>query len=244
MNGTLIPTTETGSLDALPAMVGTAGWATKIVATQSVTPKFTIILPHRRNPGNDRALKIALECLFTNTQNDFHLLIDAAEDQPLYPRINRLVEQSRTDCVVYWSSDMFPAPGWDQPMLDLWDERTIVTNVLVEPGVIGVHPNNVHCDFGRTPETFRRAEFEEWAKAGPVPSGHWFAPWMLSRSRFLELGGMPENLQGDDLGFTPGDVVFFEKWLTTGGTVKRARGFAYHLQRWSQIEEQEAGKRR
>ena len=206
-------------------------------------PAFTVILPHKRNPGNDRALRVALECLFTNTVNEFHLLVDAAYDQPLYPRINKLVEQARTDCVVYWSSDMFPAKNWDQPMLDLWDKNTIVVPVLVEPGVIALHPANLQKDFGKTPEQFLRDSFEEWAETAPVPNGYWFAPWMLSRTSFLEAGGLQENLQGDDQGFSSADVEFFDAWVANRKEIKRARSFAYHLQRWSEPAEQIASKR-
>lgn len=100
---------------------------------------FTVLLPHKRNPGNDRSLSVCLDCLFANTVNDFRLNIDAAYDQPLYPRINAMVEAATTEVCVYWSSDIFAAPGWDDAMLQAWSPNTIVTGVLVEPGMIGVH---------------------------------------------------------------------------------------------------------
>lgn len=209
-----------------------------------MTPSMTIILPHKRNPGNDAALKVALECLFDNTRNDFILIIDAAEDKPLYPRVNSMVGQSTTDCCVYWSSDMFAAPDWDVPMLELWEPDTFVTNVLVEPGVIGMHPDNVHMDFGRKPETFRRAEFEEWCKTAPVPNNFgWYAPYMFSRWKFLDFGGLHTGLAGDHQGFTPADQLLFEKWQAAGRHIKRARSYTYHLQRYSEQDEQEHDKR-
>lgn len=206
---------------------------------------FTIILPHLRNPGNDRALAICLDMLMANTVNDFTLLMDTRTDIPLHAIVNELVGQACTEAVVYWSSDMFPAPGWDVPMLALADEHTFVTNTLVEPGVIGVWSESIQKDFGRTPETFDRAGFEEYAKSAEVPNGEgWVAPVIYPRTGFLIMGGLTIGLPGDHHGFTSADMDLFERWRAAGNHVVRAHGsFAYHLQRWSQIDEQIAGKR-
>lgn len=205
---------------------------------------FTIILPHKRNPGNDAALRIALDCLMTNTANDFILLMDAAYDQPLYPRVNAMVRAATTEACVYWSSDMFPAPDWDVPMLSLLDANTLVTNVLVEPGVIGMHPDNVRQDFGRTPATFNRSAFEEWTLTAPVPDNFgWYAPYMFPRTGWLDIGGLEMGLQPDHQGFTPADMLLFERWQARGGAIKRARSYTYHLQRWSELDEQMHEKR-
>lgn len=206
---------------------------------------FTVVLPHLRNPGNDASLRVALDCLFANTVHDFHLLIDTSVGH-LPEIVNRMIDHAPTDCIVYTASDTFFAPGWDAPMLALWNADTIVTNVLVEPGVIGMHPDNVQKDFGRKPETFRRAEFEAWVTSGdaPVPNNFgWYAPFMISRQRFLERGGLATNLNGDHHGFTPADVLFFEEWQAVGKAIQRARSFAYHLQRYSQEDEQMHEKR-
>lgn len=201
---------------------------------------FTIVLPHKRNPGNDRALQIALDCLFTNTREDFQLLMDAAVDEPLYPRITRLIDMARTEVIVYTCSDIFHAPGWDIPMLNLINNTTFVTGVLVEPGAMAPHEDNVHRDFGRRPETFRRAEFEEWATTtDQVPSGIGFpAPYAFSRSRFFKLGGFEMNLAPDHQGFTGADMVLFDRNVQRGGSNVRAKSYFYHLQRYSELSEQ------
>lgn len=204
---------------------------------------LTIILPHKRNPGNDAALRIALDTLFTNTRADFHLLVDAAVEQPLYERLNRMVAQADTECVVYWSSDMFAAPDWDGPMLALFDANTFVTNALVEPGAIGVHEQNVTRDFGRKPDQFRRAEFEAWAASKPeYPQGEgWYAPFMFPRTGFLELGGLRLDLGPFPQGAP--DMELFKLWKSMGRRVVRAQSYTYHMQRYSDLEEQEAAKR-
>jgi hypothetical protein len=206
---------------------------------------LTIILPHLRNPGNDRALAVALDCLFANTRSDFDLLI-ATEKRPLAGLVNEMIASARTDCVVYTASDTFFAPGWDEPMLALWTPDTLVTNVLVEPGAIGMHPDNVHKDFGRKPDTFRRADFEAWATSGaaPVPNNFgWYAPFMISRAAFLAQGGYATDLGQDHRGFTAADQLFFDDWQRSGKRIIRARSYAYHLQGYSDEGEQQHVKR-
>ncbi len=201
---------------------------------------MTIVLPHRRNEKNDQALRIALEMIYSNTVNDFILISDAATDQPLYERVNRMVDQATTDTVIYMCSDIFPAPGWDVPMLALVNYQTFVTGVVAEPGIMGMHPDNVDRDFGRRPETFRRAAFEEWAEQGQFPTGVGFpAPLMFSRARWQDLGGLQTaGLSGDGQGFYPADLALLDAHTACGWWVKRARSYFYHLQRYSEPAEQ------
>ena len=210
-----------------------------------MTAAFTIILPHKRNPGNDAALRICLEMLMANTRHDFILLMDAAVNSPLYPRVNAMVEQTMTDLFVYWASDMFASPGWDEPMLARVTPETIVTNTVVEPGVISMHGGNHKMDFGRRPETFNRAAFEGWCnEGGHVAGGEgWYAPYMMHRDCFLDMGGLDLNID-QGLEFGGADMALFARWKANGNRVVRAPGsWAYHLQRYSDEGEQQAAKR-
>lgn len=215
-----------------------------------MTPPMTIILPHKNNPGNNAALRICIETLIANTRTEFNLLMSAAYNQPLFPAIDRLIRQSETDIFVFWNSDMFPAPGWDLPMLDLFDYNTIVNPILTEPGAIGIFTDNVEWDFGRKPETFRREDFEAWATSGsaPVPLGEgWYAPYMMSKQRYLDIGGIDldeGDIQARD-GFNtrPLDIDMYNKHKAMGGVVRRAVSYVYHLQRYSDPVEQTKGNR-
>jgi len=205
-----------------------------------MNPVFTVLLPHKRNIGNNAALAICLNCLVVNSYYPFALLMSAAHDQPLYQTMNQLVEKAPTYCCVFLHSDMFVAPGWDYVMIQAYNPNTFVTGLLVEPGAIGVWQGNVEKDFGRKPETFRRAEFEEWAASAESPqaSGEgWVAPVMFSRSRWLELGGHDLN---DPIGtiWTGLDVKLFDKHKAQGGRVIQAWSLVYHLQRYSELSEQ------
>lgn len=206
---------------------------------------FTVILPHKRNAGNDAALSICMDMLKANTASpDFEIIISCAVDRSLFPAIDRMIRQAETEYIVFWNSDMFPAPNWDTVMLQHAAYDTIVNPILVEPGVMGIHPDNVEWDFGRRPDTFRRQDFETWAQqaSSPVPSGEgFFAPYLMSRQRYLDLGGF--DLSGDLRGFVQRDIDFYAKHKANGGKVVRARTYVYHLQRYSEIAEQQKENR-
>ncbi len=206
---------------------------------------ITIILPHKRNPGNNEALSLCLDMLQTNTVSDFVLIMAADNSGQIYPAVNAMVRQAQTEVCVYWASDMFAAPGWDLPMLQLFEMDTFINNTVVEPGVISMYGGNHKEDFGRTPETFNRPAFEAWAVNGHTAGGDgWFAPYMFPRSGFIEMGGLDTTIDAD-LEFGSADMALFDKWKETGNRVIRAPGsFVYHLQRWSDVHEQEAEKRK
>lgn len=204
-----------------------------------MTPEFTLILPHKRNPGNDAALAICLDMLAEHTVNDYILLMDAATDRPLYPRVNRLFELAPTELCIYWASDMFPGPGWDVALLEAWDCEAIVCPTVCEPGAIAMWAGNHPLDLGRTPETFDRQAFEQWClDGGHFPQGKpWFAPYLISKQGFWEMGGLGEDYLGE---FTKSDVDLFDRWEQAGRRIVRARGsWVYHLQRYSDLMEQE-----
>jgi hypothetical protein len=201
-------------------------------------PELTIVLPHKRNPGNDAALRICLDMLQANTVSDFILLLDAAENEPLYPRVNRLFDIAPTDLCVYWASDMFPSPGWDVAMLEVYEPDVLVTNTVVEPGAIAMYGGNHQKDFGRTPETFDRDAFEIWCADGGHNAGGdpWYAPYLISKAGFWEMGGLNEDSNQE---FSASDVALFRQWKETGHRVVRAQNsWVYHLQRYSDPAEQ------
>jgi len=199
---------------------------------------FTIILPHKRNPGNDAALRICLNCLFANTVNDFHLLMDVATDKPLYERIHKLAVQATTECVIYTCSDTFHAPGWDVPMLAAFQPNRLVFGVVMEPGMIGVHAGNVQGDYGRRPEQYDRAGFESWAaRQEPSPAGYGYpAPLMFGRTIYLQYDYPFEN--ADSAEFYPRDDIIIDRMLEANAIERvRVRSYFYHLQRYSADEE-------
>lgn len=208
-----------------------------------MTAAFTLIIPHKRNPGNDLAFQLCIACLLANTVNEFRLAVDTNTEDSIYTRVNRMIKQADTDCCVYLASDTFVARQWDVPMLELWNRDTIVTGVIVEPGAIGLHSDNVYADFGRKPETFRRDAFEAWAAMQttlPNKGRGWPGHYMFSRQAYMDTGLLETDLDGE---FTPADMRKWDSWQSYGREFARALSFSYHLQRYSDEYEQTHEKR-
>jgi hypothetical protein len=133
-------------------------------------PAFSIIFPHKRTPVNDQCLKIALHAIKKNTTNKYELII--VEDPPggkidPYEAWNVAIPQAKSDHIIFSNTDVILAPGWDLPLVKYFDEKTIITQYLIECGAIGVHLNNIQRDFGKTPAAFRMHEFEDFTRTNP-----------------------------------------------------------------------------
>lgn len=211
-----------------------------------ISPPISILLPHLRNASNDGALQVALDTLTAHTTLDYELIIEAVEERrDIYAVLNRMARRALGEYLIPWNSDVFASPNWLTPMWDARSVETIVSPTMVECGAIPVNDLNLQKDFGRRPETFRRAEFEDWVRAGGGQRTDWhdgdrawFFPSLINRRRFLELGGFdttrgyfPEH---------PLDIWFWDKWEACGGKFKRVKSWVYHLQAYN---EPERGKR-
>jgi hypothetical protein len=98
-------------------------------------------------------------------------------------------------------------------------------------------------DFGMLPETFRRKEFEEWARAGPLPGGQGHhAPVIFDRKAFLDFGGY--NLSLGEYPNAALDQELWARWEVSGRRFVRARSYCYHLQQWSNPNERVKRSRR
>lgn len=207
-------------------------------------PAFTILLPHLREPNNDAALKICLDCIVSNTSVNYELIIESvAERRDIYRVLNKMAERASTKWIVFHNSDVFVAPGWAEPLLAAADETKIITGVIVECGAIGVNVLNHHRNFGMTPETFRRGEFERWVKETPeIPDGDgWYFPSLHNRHSFLDMGGFDTHLGTFP---DPLDIDYWNRWREAGYGVRRVPSFCYHLQFWSSESEQTKAVRR
>lgn len=205
-------------------------------------PLVSILLPHLRNPSNDAALRVCLDCLITNTGINFELMLESvAERRDIYGVLNHMAARCNTDWILPLNTDVFVAPGWIEPLYEARDADTIVSPVMVECGAIPVNDLNLERNFGRRPETFRRAEFETWVADGGGwrddwrdGDAAWYFPSLLARDGFVnamhgfdtDLGGFPAPL----------DVDYWARWTARGGKFKRVQSFVYHLQAYNETE--------
>lgn len=205
-------------------------------------PNLSILIPHKHEPENDKALAIALACIVANTRCDYELLLDTTTPGDPYVILNDMARRATGDWLVFGNSDLFFAPGWDVEALKLADPDTMVSITLVEPGAIGVHIQNIHRNFGYTPETFDRGGFESFAQSSPeLPAGEGFYFYALRhRETFLSRGGFDTRIGPFP---TPVDIAYHEAWLADGKRVVRSAALAYHLQNYSNHAEQEKAVR-
>lgn len=199
--------------------------------------RLSILIPHKRNPVNDRALSIALSCIVDNTDVDYELIVDTETPADPYALLNSMATRARGEYLFFGNSDLFLAPNWAASMLEAAQPDWIITGILVECGAIGVHENNHPHNFGMLPESFDRTGFEKWCKQSPeYPQGEgWYFPSLHHRATFLEFGGFDTDLgQFPD----PLDAIYWDRWRGSGRHVHRVSSFAYHLQNLSNETEQ------
>lgn len=208
-------------------------------------PAISILIPHLRQSENDKALKICLECLIDNTDVDYELIIEASnEREDIYPLCNKMAERATADYIVFSNSDVFMAPGWARPLLAAASKHTIVAGIMVECGAIPVAQTNICANFGMTPDTFRRREFEEWVKGDiAIPGGRgWYFPSLHPRTMFLARGGFDSSAGGFMI--QQSDKQYWDAWERDGEKVIRVESYSYHLQNFSNAAEQAKDIRR
>lgn len=205
--------------------------------------KLSVLIPHKHEPENDKALAIALSCLASNTINDFELLVDTKTPADPYVVLNDLASRAGGEYLFFSNSDIFVSPGWDVQLLAKATPTTMVTATLVEPGAIGIYPGNMQRQFGMTPDTFKRAEFEAWTAApdGALPDGMGFYYYALIHRETFLLRGAFDTRKGTFP--TPLDIYFWNDWLADGLSIVRSAALVYHLQNYSNVDEQTKGIR-
>jgi len=194
-------------------------------------PDITIIIPHKSTVSNDKAMMLNISMLLKNTRNSLEIIIDTEVPKDPYKIWNEAAKIARSDILVFSNSDVLMAKDWDTWFFEHMQDNAILVGYLVEPGNIGVASENIHRDFGRTPDTFDRDAFEGFAECSKVPiikeERGWYMPCAVWKEWFLSTGGFDTTL-----GFpNPNDILFWNKCVKEYGTkLFRVRSFAYHFQ--------------
>ena len=102
------------------------------------------------------------------------------------------IEHSTTNVFMIFHADMMLGKDADYKAYQHLKPKTVVCATRIEPPL---HPNNgekILIDFGMYPEDFKQAEFnqyvEEHSTDNKITNGI-FAPWMMYKQEFLEMGG-------------------------------------------------------
>ena len=102
------------------------------------------------------------------------------------------IAHSTTDIFMIFHADMMLGKHADLKAYNHLKEKTVVCSTRVEPPL---HPNageKILLDFGMWPEEFKEEEFDKYVESQleeTKTTEGIFAPWMMYKSEFIELGG-------------------------------------------------------
>jgi GT2 family glycosyltransferase len=108
--------------------------------------------------------------------------------------ISIMFNESKTDIVCYLQSDMVVGKDIDKHILSVINENTVVSCTRIEPPLHPESPEKITKDFGLTPDSFKKEEFNNFIKSFQEEkrshtNGH-FAPFAIYKSTWFDkLGG-------------------------------------------------------
>jgi hypothetical protein len=166
----------------------------------------------------------------------------------VYRGYNQCVITSEYDNVCLVNSDDVFSKDWLKNLLKHHDGVNIPCSRLIESGKMpsGTHGVNLgSLNFGRTPQTFNLAAFDEWVEQNSedkiLPQGL-YMPCVFEKKRFIEAGMYPcGNVYHNGIGtynhgghlLWAGDDFFFHKILEEKFGMKHITVFdspVYHIQ--------------
>ncbi len=201
---------------------------------------ISIVCPTMHTAKSARTLKVFLDCLIDNTATEYELLLSCHDAKDAYVSMNTLARQARCPYLVFLNDDLYVAPRWDLAFLEAAGPSKLLIGSLIESGNVPVNQANLERDYGRTPENYHRAQFENAVRALPAEpraKGNliWTFPWFIARQAFFDLGGFALEHIGQPQGHML-DNLFWSKWRAAGNVVERAPAWCYHLMKWTSTD--------
>lgn len=154
----------------------------------------------------------------------------------IYKAWNFAADNAKGEIIVFVNSDMAFYKDWLENLLKRLNKNKAVSSLLVESGKVpSLLAHTVVKNFGRTPETFQRKRFEEFAEMLKEDTEQPYGPFMpvaIHKENFIRAGGYPGNRRLNDGGMISGDQILFHERLASLG-IKHTTSFdsvAYHMQ--------------
>ena len=159
-------------------------------------------------------------------------------DRDVYGMFNLGATKAKEDWILFFNDDMYFPPGWDILDSFIFQDRSIVTFNVVEPGYVGVNEKNIKQDFGQTIESFDKNGFQEFCDnynaknfgIGCEPGLGWYMPVLFPKKLFNDFGQYPTFPPFPH----PNDILFFETLRRNSVDFYRLNCCIYHFQRLSQ----------
>jgi len=141
------------------------------------------------------------------------------------------IKMAETEIVTILHSDMIVTQNYVGNMLKHLKPMTVVSATRIEPPLHPPGPEKYVMDFGMEPETFNQREFDkfvyetEYVMEDKTTKGI-FAPWMLYKEDFAQIGG-------HDLLFAPMELedsdIFNRFHLQQYELIQSRDSFVYHM---------------
>ncbi len=200
---------------------------------------LSIVIPHKNTTQNDESLELAKKSIKDNTRCEYELMIitdpPGCAGRDPYALWNEYVPQAKYDAIIFSNSDVIFGPDWDVHFRKYAGDNRILTQFLVEPGLIGVSSFNIKHDWGMRPSDFRYDEFCKWVRevTPRVPEieekmGH-HMPSLIMKDYFIRMG----KFQCEYPFPWSNDQTFFATVKSNGGKIYKVNSFAYHFQQLS-----------
>jgi len=196
----------------------------------SKEPKISVLLHYAPSAINSEYLELAAKCYKQNTTNPYELLIiDEAGDQ--YELLNQHIDLCQSNLIVLSGVEYIPCKGWDIPYINNYDDGTILTQFLIEPGAPSAAPENHQKIFGWCPRCFRRDEFEAYAAKITHRYKNWKADGGCLVPSCIPKGIFKYGKFEHPQIMMPTELQFINKMKKEGIRVKRCESVWYHFQK-------------
>ena len=185
---------------------------------------ISIIIPYL---SNSTCIELCKQKIQENTRNEYEI-VEIVDNTDVYDAYNLGAEKAKNEILVFLNDDMIVAPSWDVEMVNHCDEKTVVTNYLVESGYVKPAPTNIERDFGKSPKDFDYNAFVAFTKsiyATEVKDGFgWYMPFAIRKTSFHPYPN--ENKYPH----SPNDILLFQIFKDRGYSFKKVNSFTYHFQ--------------
>lgn len=165
-------------------------------------------------------------------EGDYNLMVSNGKSG-IAAIYNDIARKLPTDFIVIYHADMIAGKDVDYNLYKNWNKGTIVSATRIEPPLHPADPAKIVDNFGLWPEEdvadgFRKEQFNQFVENNldndKVTKGV-FAPWLIHREDYWEVGGHDETLNSHSE-----DRDLFNRFLLNGfDFIQPWNAMVYHL---------------
>ena len=153
----------------------------------------------------------------------------------VYGMFNYAASLASSEYILFVNDDMYFPGKLGQKIM--FTPNTVVTFIVVEPGIVKVDKKNIEHSFGTNWHKFNKTGFEQFAKNFPKRNQTtrcalgWYIQVLFPKKLLIENGKYPNDPSPKQ----PNDIQFFNKLLSNSNVgFLQLNSPIYHFQRLSQ----------